>query len=163
MDFQQLLETQAHLQTYQKDGPPLEFDDDEQRVEFIRWNVLALEDELHEMLQEVGWKPWATNRQINTEAALKELVDALHFFLNLIMAIGSNDREQFPTLEELAIFLISSYQAKVEVNIERQLNNYDGISGKCSYCHRDLAESKASHPRSNRGNVICLYQESESE
>lgn len=100
--------------------------DDEDKIEFIRWNVLALEDELHEALAEVGWKPWATSRHINREAYVGELVDAFHFFMNLCLAVGVDGRE-----------LYARYMIKRDINAARQANGYDGLF-KCASCRRAL-------------------------
>jgi dimeric dUTPase (all-alpha-NTP-PPase superfamily) len=119
----------------------------EERIEFIRWNVLALEDELHEMLQETGWKPWATSRHVNADAAIKEMIDAWHFFMNLLLAIMGPEIGidlvvgRIPEEVFTDIFVVR-YLDKVKVNAQRQKDGYDGLTGKCVKCHRDLAEIK---------------------
>lgn len=112
------------VKSYKKDPRGLE---DEERAEFIRWNVLALEDELHEALAEVGWKPWATSRHLNREEFKGELVDALHFYMNLLLAADI-------TAEEL----LEAYQVKRTKNAKRQADGYDGVTGKCPRCMRAL-------------------------
>lgn len=97
------------------------------RIEFIRWNVLALEDELHEALAETGWKPWATSRHINTDKFHGELVDAFHFFMNLCLVSGL-------TAEQL----LDRYAEKRAINAKRQARGYDGVDGKCPKCRRAL-------------------------
>lgn len=136
-DLAEMLETQRQLQiaAYGKDPCTLE---GEERAEFIRWNVLALEDELHEALQEVGWKPWASSRHVNVEPFLKEMVDAWHFFMNLLLVVGQ------PTPDAVADFAglwAAEYQAKARRNLERQQEGYDGVESKCRACHRDLREA----------------------
>lgn len=105
----------------------------EQLMEFLRWNVLALEDELHEALNECGWKPWATSRHVNRDLFVKEMVDAWHFFMNLLLAI-SPGRLPIDIAEEFA----QLYEEKNRINAERQKAGYDGISGKCRNCSKDL-------------------------
>lgn len=61
---------------------------DPERIEFIKWNILALTDELHEALRETSWKPWSSQRHINSEAFVDELIDALHFLFNLFLVMG---------------------------------------------------------------------------
>lgn len=100
---------------------------EEEAIEFIRWNILALTDELHEALAEVGWKPWATSRHINREAFVGELIDAWHFLMNLLLVVGVDADE-----------LGEKYLLKQKRNVERQLREYDGISGKCQSCKRAL-------------------------
>lgn len=99
----------------------------EEVIEYIRWNTIALEDELHEALGEIGWKPWAESRHINREAYIGELIDALHFLLNLFIVVDAGPVEIF-----------ERYAEKRARNITRQLEGYDGVSGKCQNCHRAM-------------------------
>lgn len=100
---------------------------DELRANYIAVNVLALTDELHEALAEVGWKPWATSRHVNREAFLCEMADALHFFINLCLAAGIS-----------AVELTAAYAAKETRNRARQQQGYDGVNDKCPQCRRAL-------------------------
>lgn len=103
---------------------------DEYLAEYITWNVTALVAEIGEFLAECGWKNWARPRGwVNREAAVTELVDAAHFLANLASALGVTDTEW----EE-------RYQAKQQVNRDRQANGYDGVLGKCTDCHRDITD-----------------------
>ncbi len=97
----------------------------EAKIQFIKDMVVALEDELHEALAEVGWKPWATSRHINEGPFKKELIDALHFWVNLCLAAGMDHSE-----------VVHRYFAKAEVNAQRQADGYDGVSTKCPSCGR---------------------------
>lgn len=110
---------------------PAEMSDDE-RIEFIRSMTLALEDELHEALGEVGWKPWATSRHVNRKAYIGELVDALHFWVNLCLAVGA-------TADEVT----DAYLEKANRNAKRQADGYDGVDGKCPTCSRALDDLKS--------------------
>jgi len=112
------------VQAYGKDPRKLS---DEERMEWVRWNILALEDELHEALQETGWKPWATKNHLNEDAFRGELVDGLHFFLNLMLVANISAEE-----------LLAGYQLKREKNAKRQADGYDGVSTKCPECKRAL-------------------------
>lgn len=136
-----MLRMQNRLQKRMKDGSPLDLEG-ERRAEFVRWNVLALEDELHEALQEMGWKPWATSRHLNAELMLKEMVDAWHFFMNILLAICS---EEGWSQDELLDRFTKLYIIKNEINLQRQEEGYDGVAGKCSQCHRDLKEVGVNH------------------
>lgn len=109
------------------DGTPLDQFDDLRKVEFIKNNVLAALDELHEALAEVGWKPWASSRHINRDAVKGELVDVLHFYINLLGVIGVTPDELF-----------EDYFKKAAKNKKRQEDGYDGVSTKCPGCHRAL-------------------------
>lgn len=105
-----------------------------ERVQYIKDMVLAATDELHEALNETGWKPWATKRHINEDAYIAELVDAWHFLMNLMLATG---REP----DELADLLFDGYIRKRERNVARQAEGYDGVSSKCGHCGRALDDA----------------------
>ncbi|UYL86817.1 MazG-like nucleotide pyrophosphohydrolase [Microbacterium phage Rona] len=96
-------------------------------VRFLEWNVTALTDELHELLGETGWKPWATSKHVNLDAARGEAIDALHFLLNIFLALGMSSRE-----------VMMAYRNKHAKNAKRQEDGYDGVSTKCPGCHRAL-------------------------
>jgi hypothetical protein len=108
------------------------WDTEEQRMEYVRTQTLALITELSEMLQEVGWKPWATSRHINTTPALGELRDAWQFLMNLMSAISGQDSDW------LADFLYTGHRDKVNKNLKRHQEGYDGVATKCPGCHRAL-------------------------
>ena len=100
----------------------------EERIQFFKDQILALENELHaEVLGEMGWKPWATSRHFNREAVAHELIDVFHFFLNLCMAAEMGPAEFYRL-----------YMEKNEINRRRQTNGYDGVEGKCKDCGRAL-------------------------
>lgn len=126
-DLDNLLEAQALLQLKMPDGQDPRDMEEAEKALFIKDMTLALTDELHELLAEVGWKPWASSRHVNTQAAQGELIDALHFFLNLALAL---DLDGFQIMEK--------YYAKHKKNQQRQEEGYDGVSQKCSFCGRAL-------------------------
>lgn len=95
------------------------------KMEYIRTQILALTDELHEAMAETGWKPWASSNHINVEAFKGELVDAWHFFMNLMLSVGMTSEELF-----------QAYVGKNAVNHLRQDQGYDGVSTKCPGCKR---------------------------
>lgn len=98
-----------------------------QRIEEFKDMVMALQDELHEALGEIGWRPWASSRHFNVEAVQGELVDAWCFLMSLMLLAGLDA----PTLYR-------KYMAKMAINHKRQDDGYDGISGKCKGCGRAL-------------------------
>lgn len=132
--FQTWLELQLKLQQ-EVFVDPRHIEDEEMRSEFLLWNAFAATDEIHEAMQEVGWKPWATSRHLNNAAFIGEIVDALHFIGNMILT-AAESRDETP--ESLASKVWSEYQNKVQKNIQRQLWGYDGVSDKCPKCHREL-------------------------
>lgn len=137
------LQSTAYGQTMPKEG--------EELADWVVMNHTALVKEVGEALDEVGWKPWATNRGwVNREAFIKELVDVGHFLANLLVAVGCTDAEWE-----------SLYRAKQEVNLRRQEQGYDGVAGKCHFCHRaldDLGVAERDNPR-HPGQVqyVCAY------
>lgn len=132
--FGLMLRMQLTLQKQSmKDGDPQKLEEDA-RAEFMTWNAYALEDEIHEAMSETGWKPWAKSRHINQPAFNKEMVDAFHFFMNLLLAANPDS-----TPEEIADNFTRDYIAKNAVNANRQAMGYTGLD-KCKQCHRDLNE-----------------------
>lgn len=104
---------------------------------FFMTQAFSLTDEIHEAAMEISWKPWAKGQYFDRERYVGELVDAWHFFMNLMLLSGITEQE-----------LYDRYMFKRRENINRQLRGYDGRSGKCPCCHRDLLEvSVASHTK----------------
>lgn len=99
--------------------------DNEKRIAFIRQNVLALEDELHEALREVGWKSWARTKYVHETRLQEELIDALHFMLSLLLAANMNADDVY-----------RHYLTKNMINRRRQQEGYSGEKT------RDEAEDK---------------------
>lgn len=53
--------------------------------------AFALEDEIHEFIRELNWKPWKqTKKEVNIELVQKELIDAWHFLIELSLMWGLN-------------------------------------------------------------------------
>lgn len=122
---------------------------DEERIHHFKEMLHAFNDEMHEALGEMGWKPWATSRHFNTPAVQAELIDAWHFFMNLMLISGLTPER----LSEL-------YEGKRAKNITRQWGNYDGITGKCKGCRRafDDDEVKCHTSLTTRGDdVSCCH------
>ena len=124
----EMFESQRSLQLSM---PPLNKDPAQlegvERIQFFKDMKLALESELQEMLDEMGWKPWASSRHFNADAVRGELVDVFHFFMNLWLAAGGTADDLF-----------KAYLIKREKNLKRQQQGYDGVSTKCRVCHRAL-------------------------
>lgn len=125
--FNELLSETRKLQVeaFGRDPVLLEGED---RIEFIRWNTLAAVNELMEMLNEVGWKNWATSRHVNEDAAAGEICDVIHFLSNMLLAFRWNDD-----------MLDAAYLNKMMKNRARMASGtYDGVTGKCPTCKRAL-------------------------
>lgn len=147
-----MLNLQGNLQERLIGVNPANIDDAEKRIEFIRNMILALTDELHEVLNETGWKPWATSRHINEEAFKNELIDAWHFFMNLILVSGMSPDE----------FYIR-YRQKREKNIKRNREGYDGLN-KCPSCKRAYDDDAVEcTPASPIFDAICTHISSSSD
>lgn len=132
--FTRLLVRQRDIQTAHMGGDPLEMGGT-QLAQFIRDMSLALTDEVHEALKETYWKPWATlppgaSVIKNAEAYKAELTDVFVFLMNLMLA-------GHMTMGELA----QRVNAKQDENIRRQLEGYDGTTGKCPRCGRDYRDT----------------------
>lgn len=122
----EIFERQRELQTRSFGVDPSTLNENE-RVRYVIDMNMALQDELHEALGEIGWKPWATSRHFNRDAYVGELIDALHFLVNLFLVAGA-DADEVHKL----------YLAKANKNARRQQDGYDGLSGKCKVCGRAL-------------------------
>lgn len=123
--------TDLFTRATEEDRGDYELPTDEDRkpaIDFLHWNVTALTDELHELLGEIGWKPWAKSRHINLEAARGEAIDAMHFLANIFLVLGLDDAEE----------VMRRYHAKHKKNAARQEAGYDGVSTKCPGCKRAL-------------------------
>jgi dimeric dUTPase (all-alpha-NTP-PPase superfamily) len=129
MTLSKALQAQLKLQQDSYGLDPSQMDDQE-KMDWIRWNVLALTDELHEALAETGWKPWAKSQHINRDAFVGELVDSFHFFMNLMIVADCSAEE-----------LLDRYFVKRGLNAKRQEQGYNGVDGKCETCKRALDDS----------------------
>lgn len=104
------------------------------RIDYIRDMILALQAEGIEALNEVTWKPWSDRRntRINVDPLIGELIDVLCFWVNILIAAKPN-----ATARELADMINDRHAQKVTINHKRQDNNYDGTN-KCPDCKRAL-------------------------
>lgn len=143
-----MFQGQLGLQINSFKNNPLQMDTEE-AIAFIHWNVTALVDELHEMLAEIGWKPWASSKHINP-AAGKEMIDAWHFFMNIMLALAPYLDPEVQDMQQLTQWFHDKYFEKQAVNAARQEQGYDGVSTKCQSCKRELSEA-------NEG-ALCGWQ-----
>lgn len=125
--LKQMFNAQRALQIKAYGKDPSDITNPQERIQFIKDMHIAITDELHEALDETGWKPWATSNHVNEEAFKGELVDAWHFFMNLCMIVNMGPEE-----------LQERYMKKRQKNFDRQEAGYDGVSTKCPGCGRAL-------------------------
>lgn len=119
-----LMRTQILQRTsFGKDPAKLEGQD---RIEYVRWNMLAAQNELNEALDEISWKPWASAEFFNRDQFVGELVDVLHFVGNMLVAAKCTDAE-----------LNERYTDKMNKNRKRQAEGYTGTD-KCTNCRRAM-------------------------
>lgn len=105
-------------------------DDLRSLIEYLRWNMLAIDDELAEVRKAISWKPWQhDDPYADRNEILKECVDVLHFVANILCAAGATDEE-----------LDAAYVAKMELNAARQKKGYKVLDSdmKCAKCARAL-------------------------
>lgn len=138
-----------------------------ERVEanyFAWWNAYACERELGEAMDEVAWKPWATSQHFNAVRYIEEMVDAWHFFMNmLLVAIPlveyeleipvPLDEPEYERIKGFCQYFVKKYYEKHEKNAQRQRDGYDGVSTKCIICHRDFEEVEDSQTWAEHG--VC--------
>jgi dimeric dUTPase (all-alpha-NTP-PPase superfamily) len=86
---------------------------DKERVEYIKWNSIAMFDEICESLRETPWKPWKKKQSLNIERYREELIDLLHFFVNACLVSGMTADDLF-----------DKYCTKMKENIDRQMMKY---------------------------------------
>ena len=94
-------------------------------LRYITDMATACTGELHEALDETGWKPWTTSDHLNIEAFRDELTDAWLFLLNLMLAAGMTSKDLF-----------NRYHEKRANNEKLFQEKYDGVTTKCPVCKR---------------------------
>lgn len=103
-----MLELQAKIESQWGRMPNSK--DPENVSTYVRQVVLCLEDELHEALAHVHWKPWKTSRGFKDVYQYRaELADVLHFVLDLYLAAGLTGAD-----------IYQDYLAKHKENISRR-------------------------------------------
>lgn len=130
--LQKMYDMQRELQKMYNDGRDVGDFSLKESIAEIFMNAYALQDELHEAVNETSWKPWVNSVFLNREAYKGELVDAFHFFMNMMLHAGITPEE-----------LYMGYLAKNQRNYERQAKGYDGVSTKCPGCKRDFGDVDA--------------------
>lgn len=125
-----MMQLQAELQTFLYGEHPYDLNL-EKRIQYIHMMHTALLAEQHELMDEVGWKPWASRRFINDAKAQGEVIDVLHFVLSEALAVGLTPHT-----------LYHKFIEKQERNRQRQREGYTGVTEKCIICGRDTEDVK---------------------
>lgn len=117
-------------------------------ADYMRTMGWSCADELHEAVNETGWKPWATSRHINREEFMGEMTDAWLFFMNLMLAGGMTADD-----------LIDRTAKKQDNALARFAAKYDGVTTKCPLCKRayDNDGVKCEPANDAHPNPICAY------
>jgi dimeric dUTPase (all-alpha-NTP-PPase superfamily) len=110
-----MFETQRDMQINSFGADPAELVGEE-RKHFVTAMALAINTEVAEAMQEIAWKPWAKTDHLNREAFIEELVDMMHFVMNLALVADCDAAEFF-----------EAYMTKVEENKRRQREGYSGL------------------------------------
>lgn len=121
--FTTIMERQLELQRQSFGIDPQELDGEE-RNNYVQAMSLAAVIELGEALQEISWKPWASGDYFHREAYLMELIDMLHFWMNLVLIATDKPND-----------VINVYMRKAQINADRQAVGYTGME-KCETCGR---------------------------
>ncbi len=87
---------------------------DDMNNEYIKDMCLAAHSEISEILNEVNWKPWKkSNKTICPEKYKGEVIDLMHFVINLGLAASMTPDELF-----------HMYIQKNKENLQRQKEGY---------------------------------------
>ena len=93
----------------------IDFDrlDLEQKERWTKEMVLAILDELSEVLGQINWKHWKNEQPVDETEVKYELIDLWHFLMNLMLIWKMTPKDVF-----------SMYVTKNRENYKRQESNY---------------------------------------
>lgn len=126
-----------------------------EKIQFIRDMREALEAELQEAIDEVTWKPWSTKTPaINRAAYVGEMVDAWHFFMNMMLVEKITAEELFEGYQEKHLRNKARWAAEGGYKNDR----------KCVRCRRALDDVAAHQPEFSQYafdvvgvGIVCLH------
>ena len=94
--------------------------DNSSKQQYINQNILALHEEATEIMRETAYKNpdyvpfgWKKNQNFNNEKFKEEIIDIIHFVLNLAIISGMNSKE-----------IYKRYLGKNKANHKRQKDGY---------------------------------------
>ncbi len=107
----ELFKIQKELQeAYGKNIP---FKNEKERQAYINENGLALYIELGEAIKKTPFKSWKKNQEFNKEKFKEEIIDCMHFLINLALSIDMTSNDFY-----------EKYKEKNQVNRQRIKNGY---------------------------------------
>lgn len=110
-DFERALDRQKTLQkAYGLDVDDLHGRD---RNEAMFGMLVAMEDEIHEVMRTFSWRSWARGTEFSEEHCREELRDVFQFFMNCMLIAGLTP----DSLEE-------RLESKTKINYERMNHEY---------------------------------------
>ena len=119
------LTVELQLEAFKRYPPAMQGDE---AGDWFLMNLNAMHEEVAELGNELGWKPWTSSRGwVNRDQAISEAVDVMHFLANILTALQVTGAE-----------LTHAYLAKVERNEKRQHEGDDGRTRRCPNCGRSL-------------------------
>lgn len=131
--LERLLSMQKNLQ-YGSFGYDFTKMSSDERARYIFESYVGVVKEVGEALDEIDWKPWTTGpRTVRRDEFMNELVDTLHFWINMALAASGG-----MSSTELADEIFTRFALKNRTNAQRQVDGYDGRSTKCGGCGRAL-------------------------
>lgn len=108
--LEKMLEMQSELQAFL--GYDFSSMSDEEKAAYVKEYTVHCVHELHEVLQDTpGFKAWKKTTVYDFTRCKEELIDAWHFFMNVMLALGMTPDE-----------LLSEYLKKNQENYLRQRN-----------------------------------------
>jgi hypothetical protein len=145
--------------------------DNEEYANYVMYNMLALQDECHELLRTVAWKPWVTSGrgEFDADQLVDESVDVMFFLGNLFVAFDV-------TAEDLAIRMqhkdnvvrmrADGYNPRDDLGYRHLfIADHDTGPWQCFFCHKtvifdelNIHHKDGNHENNERGNLVPAHK-----
>ena len=86
---------------------------DEEKAKWVLNYTRAMSQEMAELIDSVPWKWWAKYQKFDEQNARVEVIDLFHFLISIAQTLGMTSEDVF-----------AAYQAKNQVNVNRQESGY---------------------------------------